>query len=146
MSGGTAHTAGGQAPVQYGVVDAVKMIRMEEFGRLHKNPCVRDAFMVGIGAGFGVGGVAVVVGRTIRKSCSYAVAALCFGSFAMHEMCKVKLKREKDGMRRAVEVMDQKKIAKEREREARRKEREAERERKEEEERVVRERKWWKVL
>ena len=52
MPGGTENTAGGQTK-EIGVGDALESIR---------KPCVRDAFMTGIGSGFGVGGVRALLG------------------------------------------------------------------------------------
>lgn len=60
MPGGTENTAGGQTK-DIGLGDAIESIKMEDFTVIHKKPCVRDALMVGIGSGFGVGGVRALV-------------------------------------------------------------------------------------
>lgn len=60
MPGGTENTAGGQTK-DIGLGDAIESIKMEDFTVIHKKPCVRDALMVGIGSGFGVGGVKALV-------------------------------------------------------------------------------------
>lgn len=60
MPGGTENTAGGQTK-EIGLGDAIESIKMEDFTVIHKKPCVRDALMVGIGSGFGVGGVKALV-------------------------------------------------------------------------------------
>lgn len=62
MAGGTENTAGGQTK-EIGLGDAIEAIKLEDFTVIHKKPCVRDALMVGIGAGFGVGGVRALVSR-----------------------------------------------------------------------------------
>ena len=62
LPGGTENTAGGQTK-EIGLGDAIESIKMEDFTVIHKKPCVRDALMVGIGAGFGVGGVRALVSR-----------------------------------------------------------------------------------
>jgi cytochrome c oxidase assembly protein subunit 20 len=61
LAGGTENTAGGQTK-DIGLGDAFEAIKLEEFTEIHKKPCVRDALMVGIGSGFGVGGVRALVG------------------------------------------------------------------------------------
>ena len=60
MPGGTENTAGGQTK-EIGLGDAIEAIKLEDFTVIHKKPCVRDALMVGIGSGFGVGGVRALV-------------------------------------------------------------------------------------
>lgn len=61
LPGGTENTAGGQQQA-ITVADAARSIRLKEFKELHKKPCVRDAALTGIGTGFGVGGLAAVLG------------------------------------------------------------------------------------
>lgn len=55
------NTAGG-IPREAGIIDAVRTVKLEEFKEVHKKPCVREALMTGIGAGFGVGGVRAIMG------------------------------------------------------------------------------------
>ncbi len=61
MPGGTANTAGGRLP-EPTTVDALKLIRLEEYKEFHKKPCVRDAMLTGIGGGFAVGGTTAIFG------------------------------------------------------------------------------------
>ena len=61
MPGGTANTAGGKTP-EANISNAFSSIKADEFKELHKRPCVRDAFMTGIGAGVGIGGVRALFG------------------------------------------------------------------------------------
>lgn len=61
LPGGNANTAGGQVR-SAGVLDALKTIKVDEFKEIHKKPCVRDAFLPGIGAGFAVGGIRAIMG------------------------------------------------------------------------------------
>ena len=42
--------------------DALKTVRMQDFTQVHMYPCVRESLLMGIGAGFGVGGVRGVLG------------------------------------------------------------------------------------
>jgi cytochrome c oxidase assembly protein subunit 20 len=59
MEGGTQHTAGGQVPdvTLWNAYHAGKPI-----SQVHKQPCVRDSFMVGIGSGFATGGLRAIFG------------------------------------------------------------------------------------
>lgn len=61
LPGGTMNTAGGSIR-QTSIVEAAKTIKIRDFKELHKKPCARDSFLVGIGAGFGVGGIRAVIG------------------------------------------------------------------------------------
>ena len=61
LPGAGLNTAGGS--VQHaGLWDAVKSIRLSDFKEVHKKPCVRDSFLLGMGAGFGVGGFRAIMG------------------------------------------------------------------------------------
>lgn len=60
MPGGTYNSAGGK-PKEVTLTDAFKF-SPEEFKRLHKMPCSRDSLLVGLGAGFGVGGIRAILG------------------------------------------------------------------------------------
>lgn len=55
------NTAGGSIR-ETSVLEAAKTIKLRDFKELHKKPCARDSFLVGIGAGFGVGGIRAVIG------------------------------------------------------------------------------------
>lgn len=54
-----------------GILDALKSINFNEFQEVHKKPCVRDAFLTGIGGGFGIGGVRAIWGGTQHSSLFY---------------------------------------------------------------------------
>ena len=45
-----------------GIWDAFRSVRLSDFKEVHKKPCVRESFLVGIGAGFGVGGFRAILG------------------------------------------------------------------------------------
>ncbi len=45
---------------------------------------------------------------TVLRSCNWAVGTFCFGSFLMHEYCQRKRLLSKQGMKHAMEVIDQK--------------------------------------
>ena len=53
--------AGGRTK-QAGYFDALRSIKFSDFEEVHRKPCVRDAFLTGIGTGFGIGGVRAILG------------------------------------------------------------------------------------
>lgn len=55
------NTAGGKV-WEPSILEAAKTIKPGDFRELHKKPCARESFLVGIGAGFGVGGLRAVMG------------------------------------------------------------------------------------
>lgn len=61
LPGGGQNTAGSKNQ-EASLLDAAKSIRLSDFKEVHKKPCVRDALMTGIGAGFGIGGVRSILG------------------------------------------------------------------------------------
>ena len=61
IPGGATNTAGGSLR-EVSFRDALRSIRLEELKEVHKKPCVRDALLVGIAGGFGVGGIRAVLG------------------------------------------------------------------------------------
>jgi cytochrome c oxidase assembly protein subunit 20 len=44
------------------ITDAIKTVRLEDFKQVHMYPCARDAFIFGIGSGFGIGGLRFALG------------------------------------------------------------------------------------
>ncbi|MCJ1256717.1 hypothetical protein MMC24_004541 [Lignoscripta atroalba] len=137
LPGGSINTAGGH-PREATLVEAAKTIRLDELKEVHKRPCVRDALLVGIGGGFGIGGVRGVLGASVWKACNWAAWTFVFGSWGMYEYCQRKREMELKGMKRAMEIVERKKIEKERKAEevraARRKAKEEGDKRKDEEE------------
>ncbi|KAL8912945.1 MAG: hypothetical protein Q9171_002144 [Xanthocarpia ochracea] len=100
-----------------GIVDALKTIRLQDFKEVHKKPCTREGFLAGIGAAFATGGVRAILGAPIFTACSWAVGAFAFGSFAMHEYCQGKRRREKEGIQKVNAALLEKKIREEMKRE-----------------------------
>jgi cytochrome c oxidase assembly protein subunit 20 len=48
--------------------ESMKTLSMKDFATFYQKPCARDSLLVGLGAGFGIGGVrGLVGGKTIRK-------------------------------------------------------------------------------
>ena len=93
-----------------------------------------------------------VVIATIWRSMSYAIGTFCLSSAGMYEFCQRRRALERKGMERATEIIERKKIEKERMRELvraeRRRRREEEEQRREEDEeekkkRSKRKSSWW---
>jgi cytochrome c oxidase assembly protein subunit 20 len=51
--------------------DALKTIRLQDFTQVHMYPCVRESLLMGIGAGFSVGGVRGILGGGFFFRCLY---------------------------------------------------------------------------
>ena len=66
---GSLNTAGGRIK-EASYSDALRSIKLSDFQEIHTKPCVRDAFLTGIGSGFGIGGVRAVLGGTFSLSAS----------------------------------------------------------------------------
>ena len=60
---GSLNTAGGRTK-EASYLDALRSIKLSDFQEVHTKPCVRDAFLTGIGSGFGIGGVRAILGGT----------------------------------------------------------------------------------
>jgi len=45
-----------------GVADAVKSIKLDDFKKVHTQPCFRDAYLWGMSGGFAAGGLKFIVG------------------------------------------------------------------------------------
>ncbi|KAF4537584.1 Cox20/FAM36A [Lasiodiplodia theobromae] len=148
MPGGTQHTAGGEKIGGVSLSDGFKTIQPKDFLEIHKYPCVREAILTSIGTGFGTGGLMAIWGKSIAKSCNWAAGVFVFTSMASYEFCKQKQRLEREGMARAVEIMDRKREEKRAKRQeiiaARRKAKE-ESDRLEEERMNAAQKPWWKV-
>ena len=80
------------------------------------------------------------------KASNWAVGTFCISSFIVYEICQYKRKVEKEGMKRAVEIIDRKKVEREeRMKEVREKRRQEKMEADARIEEGQRERSWWKV-
>lgn len=65
LPGGTTNTAGGKVK-DVTIIDGLKSIRLSDLKEVHTKPCVREALMTGIGAGFGIGGVRAILGGMLQ--------------------------------------------------------------------------------
>ncbi|KAL4879668.1 hypothetical protein BJY04DRAFT_193350 [Aspergillus karnatakaensis] len=112
-------TASGKKPNDVSVTEAMKSMSLSNAGSFYKTPCARDSLLLGIGAGFGVGGVRGVLGgmRSIWSACNWAVGIFAITSLASYEFCQRRRIQELDGMKQAVELMKELKVKKQREKE-----------------------------
>ena len=67
--------------------DAMKSLSLKDASTFYKMPCARDSLMLGIGAGFGVGGVRGVLGGMfssffLSSFLSLSIYSSCCSSFA----------------------------------------------------------------
>jgi len=92
------------------------------------------------------GGIQMILRASVWKSCSWAAGVFMFTSVAVWEMCRLQRGKEKDGMVRAMQIIDFKNKERERKIEERREQLRLKKLKMEEEERVKKEaeRGWWK--
>ncbi|KAK8254395.1 hypothetical protein HDK77DRAFT_370286 [Phyllosticta capitalensis] len=142
MPGGTQHTAGGEKMELTGN-SLAQTFKPDDILKVHQQPNAREAFLAGIGSGFGVGGLMAIWGKPLKKSCNWAVGVFMGTSLLSYEFLRRKRYLEKQYMTQAVEMMDRKK-------EEKRKKKEeviaARRKAKEDADRLAEEAKkrWWK--
>lgn len=94
-------------------LQAMRTIELSDFTRVHQAPCVRDAFLPGISGGLGVGALRFITGANVMKSCNWASATFVTLSLGMYQYCQRQRRKEKDGIRQAVSVLDKKQKEKE---------------------------------
>ncbi|KAG9659146.1 hypothetical protein KCU95_g16103, partial [Aureobasidium melanogenum] len=103
------HTAGGSAE-DVTLTDAAKTIKLEDFAAFPKKPCVRDSLLTGITAGFVVGSSRAIWRAPIQSAANWAVGTFVIGSAGMYQYCQYKRLAEKEGMTRAMEIIDRKQV------------------------------------
>lgn len=65
LAGANVNTAGGRDQLrEVSLVEEVKSIKWEDLTKVHQQPCARESFLTGIGAGFTAGGLTFVFGST----------------------------------------------------------------------------------
>ncbi|KAJ5499644.1 Cytochrome oxidase biogenesis protein Cox20 subunit [Penicillium expansum] len=85
--------------------------------RILRIPCARESLLTGIGVGFGVGGLrGVLKGRYYLWSAgNWAVGMFAITSLASYEYCRWRRNNELSGMAEALDLMNQLKAKKQRE-------------------------------
>lgn len=62
--------------------DAFKTLSFSDFTRFYKTPCARDSLLVGMGAGFGIGGMRGIIGGELL--CIGINAVIYFAKWDMY--------------------------------------------------------------
>lgn len=153
MPGGSFHTAGGRAieRQEATVLNAIRMVNPSDFTSLHQLPCVREAFLQAFFAGFLVSGITVITGRPVGKAVSNFGWAFLPTSVVGFQYCQYQRGREREGMRQAIKIVEQKKeeraklMAEKREKWLALKEEKRLTEEREESQRKESEKRWWKI-
>ncbi|EPS44612.1 hypothetical protein H072_1404 [Dactylellina haptotyla CBS 200.50] len=120
--------------------DASKTIDGKSFAHLHEMPCARQTYMTGIATGFAFGGVKLVLRAPVWNACSWAVGTCFFAATVVWETCRWRRGREQDGMIRAMQIMEYKRLEKEKRMEERKEQLRVE----EEKRRIDAAKGWWK--
>ncbi|KAF2862171.1 hypothetical protein K470DRAFT_194295, partial [Piedraia hortae CBS 480.64] len=130
IPGGTQHTAGGSAsPPEVNWTNAFPGgIKWKDFADLPRRPCMRESWLQGIGWGFALGGLRAIWRGSVWTSCCWASGGFIGISSLSYVYCKYRRNREKEGMMRAVEVLNRNEQGVNRKREKVREERRAEKE------------------
>ncbi|KAK2878135.1 hypothetical protein FQN49_001110 [Arthroderma sp. PD_2] len=122
MPGGTYNSAGGK-PKEVTFMDSLSSLSLDKFTSVYKAPCARDSLLVGIGTGFGVGGIRAILGGlgSLWTASNWAVGSFAIVSLAAHEYCQRQRAIEREGMKEAAELMRELKLRKQKEKDAARK-------------------------
>ncbi|PGH18661.1 hypothetical protein AJ80_04409 [Polytolypa hystricis UAMH7299] len=120
---GAAYNSAGGKPKEVTLKDTITSMSIGEIAGFYKVPCARESLLVGIGTGFGVGSIRVILGglRVLWPACNWAVGSFAVASLITHEICQRQRVIERDGMREAVELMKELKLKKQQERDEARK-------------------------
>ncbi|KAK1767469.1 putative mitochondrial cytochrome c oxidase protein 20-like protein [Phialemonium atrogriseum] len=121
--------------------DAWRTIKADDFLSVHEYPCSRQGFLTGIGGGAAVGFLRFVMGSPVPRAANWAVGVGVAGAVAQFEFCQYRRRRERDKIKRVVEVYDRKQAETRQKEEERRR---VERIREEEEARLKAQRRWYK--
>ncbi|EWC45572.1 hypothetical protein DRE_05430 [Drechslerella stenobrocha 248] len=125
--------------------EAINRIGTDSVTNIAQMPCFRQAYLTGIGTGFAFGGVKMFLRASIYNSCSWAVGMFCFSSIVVWEACRWRRGQEHDGMVRAMQILEYKRLERERRLEEKKREVEEARLREEEEKRKEAERRKWRL-
>lgn len=117
MPGGDAHTAGGFASMEgrtdpipeANLTNAFRQISTSSFTSFHQQPCVRESLLTGFGFGAGIGGIVWVAGFTPWRATKYAYIGFGVSALANYQYCQVQRRREREGMRTAIKIVEEKK-------------------------------------
>jgi cytochrome c oxidase assembly protein subunit 20 len=85
---------------------SIQSVHLQDFKGLPQIPCVRPAFLYGIGSGFALAGIQLAVGASLRKASTWAVGSFVGVSIVVFEGCHYKYQQEKERVRLIQEAMD----------------------------------------
>jgi cytochrome c oxidase assembly protein subunit 20 len=114
MPGGTALAAGsGQNMKKEDIPEptlsnALKTFQPSSFNNFFQIPCVREAFLQGGPAGAFVGGVSWIIQRPLWSSLQLGVGTFMAVTIAGYQYCQFQRGKEKEGMKAAVRIMEEK--------------------------------------
>ncbi|KAJ5551147.1 Cytochrome oxidase biogenesis protein Cox20 subunit [Penicillium sp. DV-2018c] len=110
----------GKNPKDVSYSEIIGSVSLSEMSTVHKRPCARESLLTGIGVGFGVGGLrGVLKGRYyLWSAANWAVGMFAISSLASYEYCRWLRNKELSGMAEALDLMNQLKAKKQREKEA----------------------------
>ncbi|KAI9654872.1 MAG: hypothetical protein M1831_005241 [Alyxoria varia] len=91
----------------------LKTIELDDFSRLQRTPCFRDAYMPGIAGGVGMGALRFTTSFSMHKAFNWAASSFLAISVGTYWYCQRVRQQEKDGIRQAVAVLDEKRRLKE---------------------------------
>ena len=103
-----------KVPPQATLGNALKSISLSDYRSFHQIPCVRTALLNGMVGGFGIGAAIFISGRTLWKASNYSVWSFLGVSGVSYQYCKYEMLKEREGMRAAVKIIDEKKEEKKR--------------------------------
>jgi len=90
-------------PVSF--TEAVETVKIGELSEVAKYPCVRNALLQGIGAGFGAGGLRFVAGGHVFRCVNWACGTFLAASMASYEWCQYGRRCERREMKRNIEIV-----------------------------------------
>ncbi|CUS09662.1 unnamed protein product [Tuber aestivum] len=93
--------------------EAVKTIHTEDFKKVHLQPCVRNAFLYGIIAGFAFGGLKLVLRAPVPNAANWAAGTFAGASAVTYETCQYRRQKERAGVQKVVEIIDRRKAERE---------------------------------
>ena len=80
-------------------------MNFSQLRNVYKLPCAREAFLYGIGCAFALGGLQLVLTRSLRKCTNWSVGSFVGVSVAIWEGCRYKRLNERRNVKRVVEIM-----------------------------------------
>ena len=90
------------------ISNALKAIEFSDAKAFHQQPCVREALLQGGGVGTFAGGSLWIIGRSPMKAANVGFWAFMGTAFVGYQWCQQVRRKEKEGMRTAVHIIQEK--------------------------------------